>query len=155
MDKPGLRLTDPEGLLQEWSSSYSLPDPLNCYTLDTLPVFEAKSYQAFSKSGVNCILSGFSGGVRYAPVVRYTRAHVWVDETEIASFMKLTGCKPVESGANIIIFPASGKEVFADSRITNDSRVASPVQVYLDCMQLKGRGEEMAMIIYEKEIRRI
>ncbi len=31
-------------------------------------------------------------------------------------------------------------------------QVASPVQVYLDCMNLKERGEEMAEAIFAKEI---
>jgi hypothetical protein len=30
--------------------------------------------------------------------------------------------------------------------------VASPVQVFLDCMSLKGRGEEIAEAILDKEI---
>ena len=35
-----------------------------------------------------------------------------------------------------------------------ESRVASPVQVFLDCMEMKGRGEEMAETVFSKEIRK-
>ena len=38
--------------------------------------------------------------------------------------------------------------------VIDNSRVASPVQIYLDCMQLKGRGEEMAESIFNKEIKK-
>lgn len=33
-----------------------------------------------------------------------------------------------------------------------ESMVVSPLQIYLDSMQLKGRGEEMAEAILRKEI---
>ena len=97
-------------------------------------------------------LTGFSGGVRYAPVVRYTKAHVWVDRKDITDFLNLTECKKVDSGANVTVYIADSDEVFVDCREINQSRVASPVQVYLDCMQLKGRGEEMAEAVFSKEI---
>ena len=52
------------------------------------------------------------------------------------------------------MYVADSDELFFDSREINHSRVASPVQVFLDCMQLKGRGEEMAEDIFSKEIRK-
>ena len=39
-----------------------------------------------------------------------------------------------------------------DARLISDSMVVSPVQIYLDCKQMKGRGEEMAEAVLEKEI---
>ena len=68
--------------------------------------------------------------------------------------MDLTGCKEVDSGANIVVYIADSDEVFTDCREINQSIVASPLQVFLDCMQLKGRGEEMAEAVYAKEIRK-
>ena len=35
-----------------------------------------------------------------------------------------------------------------------ECRVASPVQVFLEGMHLKGRGEEMAEAVFSKEIRK-
>ena len=99
-------------------------------------------------------LTGFSGGVRYTPVVRYTKVHVWVAREYLTDFFRLTGCKQVDSGANVVVYVADSDELFFDSREINHSRVASPVQVFLDCMQLKGRGEEMAEDIFSKEIRK-
>ena len=136
MDSSGLHITDAESLMKEWSRAYEIP----------------KCYAAYRNNGVSLCLTGFSGGVRYAPVVRYTKAHVWVDRKDITDFLNLTECKKVDSGANVTVYIADSDEVFVDCREINQSRVASPVQVYLDCMQLKGRGEEMAEAVFSKEI---
>ena len=50
------------------------------------------------------------------------------------------------------MYASDSDQVFTDSRDINHSRVASPVQVFLDYMQLKGRGEEMAEAVSSKEI---
>lgn len=148
----GLHITDAETLMKEWSRSYEIQDSISCYTLDSVFMFEEKCTKAFQEQGIRLCLSGFSGGVRYAPVVRYTKAHVWVAREDLADFLKLTGCKKVDSGANVTVYIADSEEVFADRRVINQSSIASPVQVFLDCMQLKGRGEEMAEAVFSKEI---
>lgn len=152
MDSSGLHITDAESLMKEWSRAYEIPEAISCYTIESIPRFEEKCYAAYRNNGVSLCLTGFSGGVRYAPVVRYTKAHVWVDRKDITDFLNLTECKKVDSGANVTVYLADSDEVFVDCREINQSRVASPVQVYLDCMQLKGRGEEMAEAVFSKEI---
>lgn len=154
MDSSGLHITDAESLMKEWGRAYEVPESISCYTLDSIPRFEEKCFAAFRDQGTALCLTGFSGGVRYAPVVRYTKVHVWVARKDIADFLNLTGCKKVGSGANVAVYIADSDEVFADCRETGQSRVAYPVQVYLDCMQLKGRGEEMAEAVFSKEIRK-
>ena len=152
MDSSGLHITDAESLMKEWSRAYEIPEAISCYTIESIPRFEEKCYAAYRNKGVSLCLTGFSGGVRYAPVVRYTKAHVWVDRKDITDFLNLTECKKVDSGANVTVYLADSDEVFVDCREINQSTVASPVQVYLDCMQLKGRGEEMAEAVFSKEI---
>ena len=152
MDSSGLHITDADSLMKEWSRAYEMPEIISCYTLESIPSFEEKCFAAFRDQGVTLCLTGFSGGVRYTPVVRYTKAHVWVARESIADFLRLTGCKKVDSGANVAVYVSDSDEVFADSRDIDHSRVASPVQVFLDCMQLKGRGEEMAEAVFSKEI---
>ncbi len=152
MNSSGLHITDAEFLMKEWSRAYEIPEAISCYTLDSIPRFEEKCFSAFREQGVALCLTGFSGGVRYAPVVRYTKAHVWVNRKDIADFLDLTGCKKVDSGANVAVYVTDSDEVFADCREIGQSRVVSPVQVYLDCMQLKGRGEEIADAVFSKEI---
>ncbi len=152
-DRNGLRLTDPKSLLEAWSKHYSVERTIPCYTLDTMPVFEVKCSQAYQE-GIPLCLTGFSGGVRYAPVVRYHKAHVWIHSKDVPAFFQKTGCKEVDSGSNVVLYLAPGDEIFRDSREIQESRVASPVQVYLDCMQLEGRGEEMAEAVFAKAIQR-
>jgi len=152
MDSAGLHITDAEVLMREWSRAYEIQDSISCYTLDSISQFEEKCFNVFQEQNIQLCLSGFSGGVRYAPVVRYTKAHVWVSREDLPAFFDLTGCKRVDSGANVTVYIADSEEVFADRRVINKSSVASPVQVFLDCMQLKGRGEEMAEAVLSKEI---
>ena len=154
MDYAGLHITDAEALMKEWGRAYKMPENISCYTLDSIPAFEGKCFQAFREQGLELCLTGFSGGVRYTPVVRYAKVHVWVAREHLTDFISLTGCKQVESGANVVVYVADSDEAFFDCREINQSRVASPVQVFLDCMQLKGRGEEMAEAIFSKEIRK-
>ena len=132
-DRDGLRLTDPKSLLEVWSKQYSVERTIPCYTLDPLPVFEAKCFQAY-QDGIQVCLTGFAGGVRYAPVVRYHKAHIWIHSKDVPAFFQKTGCKEVDSGPNVILYLTPGEEVFQGSRTIRNSRVASPVQVYLDCM---------------------
>ena len=150
----GLRITDAGSLLKEWSQAWSVDSGniLRCYTLDPIPVFEEKLGQAVLEKQLKACLTSFSGGARYAPVVRYTKAHVWVAAEDISHLMEVTGLKEVDTGSNVTIYIAESKELFIDSRTIKGVSVVSPVQIYLDCMQLKGRGEEMAEAVLNKEI---
>lgn len=152
MTGEGLRITDEESLMQEWSKMYSFPEGIvRCYAIGSLAVFEGRLKEIREKYGIESYLTGFSGGVRYAPVVRYSRIHILVKPEEIEEFINLTECRRVEEGANILILPAR-EEMITGARLQKGDWVASPVQVFLDCMQIKGRGEEMAKGVLYKEI---
>ena len=152
MDSSGLHISDAESLMKEWSRAYSVEETINCYTLDDISEFEKRCSDLFKKNTIKFCLTGFSGGVRYAPVVRYTKEHFWIARSDVEEFLAETGCKKVDSGANIVLYIADSDEVFIDCREINKNIVASPVQVYLDCAQLKGRGEEIAEAVFMKEI---
>lgn len=51
-----------------------------------------------------------------------------------------------------MIYPLDEVSYQARSQIKDGASVVSPIQVYLDCMQLKGRGEELAEAVIEREI---
>lgn len=151
-DRDGMKITDARALLQEWSHVYVPPQEIGCYTLDALPEFEKRFAEICTGVNIRACLTGFAGGVRYAPVVRYNKVHVLAHTEDIATLLEATGCKTVESGANIVIYVADAEAFYTDSRIVDGVNVASPVQVYLDCMRLQGRGEEMAEAVFDKEI---
>lgn len=154
MEKDGLHIVDAAGLLREWSKNYKI-DPemvINAYSIDSIPEIEKKCSEVIISDSFDGCLTAFSGGVRYTPVVRYTKVHLWMSKDHVVKFMEKAGIKPVESGSNIAIYLTDSDDRFIDSRVVNGYRVASPVQTYLDCMNLRGRGEEMAEAIYSKEI---
>ena len=152
----GLRILDAEAIMRAWSNAYSskvvAADVLDCYSLDSLPAFEEKSQEIRIKHGIDSYLTGIAGGVRYAPVVRYNKVHLIIRQEDANEFIQAAGCKVVDSGANIQIHVVNSDELLYDARELNGYLVASPIQIYLDCMKLKGRGEEVANAIFAKEI---
>ena len=152
----GLRIVEPESIMRAWSKCYSDSETDNevieCYTLNSLSIFENSLKEIKSKYGIKSYLTGISGGVRYAPVVRYNKVHIMVREEDKSLFFKYAECKQVDSGANIQIMVVKSNELLHDARNINGYQIASPVQIYLDCMKYKGRGEEIAEKILIKEI---
>jgi hypothetical protein len=156
MSPDGLQVLKPQAIMHAWSEAYEQKsasfEVLDCHTLLPIPEFEAMVRQIKVDSGIDCHLTGFAGGVRYAPVVRYNKVHLLVRERELNAFLDAAACKQVASGANVQIHVLPSDEMLHDARNIKDQQIASPVQVYLDCMRLKGRGEEMAEAILKKEI---
>ena len=150
----GVKITDIESLMKEWARVYSgkKEEAYECYSLDNIAEIEEKLERMKEECGIAYYLTGFTGGVRYAPVVRYNKIHVYIKPEDIKEAMDYLGCKIVESGANLSIIEPYDECVLKDSRIMKGSHVVSPVQIYLDCMGLKGRGEELANAILIKEI---
>lgn len=152
--KEGYLLKNPEMLLREWSKSYGNKEvtAYNCYTLDNISSFEKKLQLLKEDVGIESYLTGFAGGVRYAPVVRYNKVHVFISPEDILEAIRYLDVKEVNSGANVVIFAMDNDSYIKDSREINRDSVVSPIQIYLDSMQLKGRGEELAEAILRKEI---
>jgi hypothetical protein len=62
--------------------------------------------------------------------------------------------KEVTSGANVTLFVPYDEGVFYGTRQIDGIYIASPVQVYLDLIELKGRGPEAAQAILDEVIKR-
>ena len=152
--KDGYRLKDPESLLREWSNTYGKKEnpAYACYSLDNISVFENKLETLKRDTGIISYLTGLAGGVRYTPVVRYNKVHMYIEAEDIPEAIQYLGMKEVSSGSNVILYPLENDSYVMGCREIEGSIVVSPVQIYLDCMQLKGRGEEMAEAILQKEI---
>lgn len=97
-------------------------------------------------TGIDSYLTGLSGGVRYTPVVRYNKVHVYIAPEDIQEAIRYLDMKEVNSGSNVVIFPLENDSYIKDCRVIGDSAVVSPLQIHLDCMQIKGRGEEMVTL---------
>lgn len=150
----GYRIIDPESLLLEWSKDYGKKEmtAYSCYSLDNISVIEERLKNLKKDMGIDSYLTGLSGGVRYAPVVRYNKVHVYIAPEDIQEAISYLDMKEVNSGSNVVILPLENDSYIKDCRVIGDSAVVSPLQIYLDCMQIKGRGEEMAEAVLRKEI---
>ena len=148
----GYKVIDPESLLLEWSKDYGKKEITSyaCYSLDNISAIEERLKELKTDTGIDSYLTGLSGGVRYTPVVRYNKVHVYIAPEAI----RYLDMKEVNSGSNVVIFPLENDSYIKDYRVIGESAVVSPLQIYLDCMQIKGRGEEMADAVLKKEILR-
>ncbi len=150
----GYKVIDPESLLLEWSKEYAKKEITSyaCYSLDNISVIEQRLKKLKMDMGIDTYLTGLSGGVRYTPVVRYNKVHVYIAPEDIREAIRYLDMKEVNRGSNVLIFPLENDSYIRDYRVIDDSTVVSPLQIYLDCMQIKGRGEEMADAVLKKEI---
>lgn len=150
----GIQIIDVKAILKEWSKVYSgkYSDIYECYSLDSIPELESKLEKMRKECSIEYYLTGFAGGVRYAPVVRYNKIHCYIAAEDIKEAIRYLECKRVDTGANIVFMIPYDECVLIENKRINHFNVVSPVQEYLDCMQLKGRGEELAEAILTKEI---
>lgn len=150
----GYRMIDPESLLLEWSKTYGKKEltACSCYSLDNVAVVEERLKKLKKEMGIDSYLTGLSGGVRYTPVVRYNKVHVYIAPEDIQEAISYLDMKEVNSGPNVVILPLENDSYIRNYRVIGESAVVSPLQIYLDSMQIKGRGEEMAEAVLRKEI---
>lgn len=150
----GLLLKNPENLLVEWSenSKYLKNTSVNYYTLKSISDIEADLAMACDGEGIRYALTCFSGAARYAPSVRYQRAMAYVSR-DVDRIAKILSLKEVTSGANVALLIPYDEGVLYGARSIDGVYVASPVQVYLDLLEVKGRGEEAAQAILDEVIR--
>jgi hypothetical protein len=150
----GFRLSDPGVLLTEWGANYrSSRNAVNdFYSLKDTAQAETEIAKTCDKLAVTYGFSGFSGAARLAPAVRYQRVTVYVADG-LDALVEDLGLKPVSSGANVSLLAPYDAGVFYASRRIGAATIVSPIQVYLDLLTMKGRGEEAATAILEEVIK--
>ncbi|OMF25638.1 hypothetical protein BK133_21340 [Paenibacillus sp. FSL H8-0548] len=150
----GFYVSKPKDLLYDWAKVYHMkPNTvIECYSIDPIPQIEGKLMRMREVKGVDYALTGFSGGVRYSPIVRYNKVHVYIPLQDLQESIDYLGLKEVESGSNVSIIVPYDPCVLLDTRELLAARIASPVQICLELLGLKGRGEEAAIGILDGEI---
>lgn len=148
-DSAGFRLTDAVALLSDWSKNYDIRQNSihDFYSLKSVPDIETELAEFCSREGITYALTGFSGGARYAPAVRYQRATAYVADDTLAAVADALGLKEVSSGANVSLISLVDRNLLYGSQLIDGASVASPSQVYLDLISLRARGEEAAEAI--------
>lgn len=149
----GFSLQNVKELIKAWAEVYHTKSNsvMEYYAFQAIPEFEQQLVQMRNKLGIEYALTGFAGGARYAPVVRYKKIHFYIYQRELQKAVEYLECKKVESGANISIFIPYDSCVLLHTREIKGDVVVSPVQICLDLMGLKGRGEEAAHAVMAKE----
>jgi hypothetical protein len=152
----GFALTDPFALLEEWAQNYNYRrnQVQEFYAMQSVSDFEYELGQVCQREGISYGLTGLSGAARFAPVVRYQRAMAYVDE-DLQHLTSRLGIKPVSSGSNVTLLSPYDEGVFYASEELDGSLVVSPVQVYLDLMSYRGRGQEAAEAVRDRVIEAI
>jgi hypothetical protein len=145
LQQNGFSLAEPWKLLEEWSNAYAYRknEVRNFYSLKSIPEIEANLARICSEKGIEYAMTGFSGAARFAPTVRYNRVMAYVYKMP-ENMVSLLDLKEVESGANVMLLGPYDEGVFYGTRVIDDIRIVSPVQIYLDLKSYKGRGEEAA-----------
>ena len=141
-------------MLAEWAENYRIERsaPVEYYSLKTIPQIEAELARASQRISGRFAFSGFSAAVRLAPAVRYQRVTAYV-LGDLPALADHVGLKPVSSGANVTLMQPYDEGVFYGAREVEGAPVVSPVQMYLDLTQTRGRGEEAASAILEEVIK--
>jgi hypothetical protein len=150
----GFSLRDPRALLDEWSENYSYRKNMvhDYYALGGISEIEEALAEACRELSIKYALTGFSGVARLAPTVRYQRVMTYVmgGIDELAQRIDLKG---VTSGANVSLLVPYDNGVFYGSEVSNSYTMASSIQIYLDLLGFRGRGEEAAEALMEQVIR--
>jgi hypothetical protein len=157
-----LHLRDPVNLLENWGTKYRGPaEQLPMYFRGDVEAAEEAVARWCTDTNLSHALAGFSAAWRLAPEVRYNVGAVYVEprgwDAEMLEKLKSHHhCKPVETGANILLWHPFDTSVLVGSRRPSPSElpVTSPLQTFLDLKQVAGRGEDAAVAVYEKYLRR-
>jgi hypothetical protein len=153
----GMLLLKPADLLAEWSNNYSYDKNSvhDYYSLKQPADIENELANFCLNNNIKYALTGFSGANRTAPSVRQQRVMAYVSEIS-ESLENALQLKKVNSGANVSLLVPYDDGVFYRSESENNNiniRVVSPIQLYLDLKNFKGRGEEAAETIFNQVIK--
>lgn len=145
----GLALVEPSGALDAWAEAFRRrrSDVHDFYSFGSLQEAEQRLAEAAGAAGARYALAEFSGAERIAPHVRYSRAAAYVEAGALEEVARRAELRAVETGPNVRLFEPFDDGVFLGASEIGGLRVAHPVQLYLDLMQAKGRGEEAAAFL--------
>jgi len=153
VEREGISLIEPLSLLTEWSQNYDYRKNSvgTFYSPKDVAAIEADLSKSCGQEKITYALTGFSGAARFAPAVRYPRVYAYVEGGE-RNIPSLINVKEVPSGANVILLAPYDEGIFYGACEIDGVQVVNPIQNYLDLKGIKGRGEEAANALLEKEI---
>lgn len=152
-DQKKFKLIKPEKLLDEWVKNYSYNKNIikNYYSLDDTKTIESNITNYCNAKKIKFAFTLTSGASLVAPFLRYNRVFVYVSEN-IETIAKDLNFKEVSSGPNVSILKPYDEGVFYKLQIIDGVKVVCNIQLYLDLINYKERGEEAANFLYEQRI---
>lgn len=149
----GFNLSNPEALLKDWAENYDFQghERHDFYTMSTLIEAESRVSKICEEANIKSALTGFSAANRLAPMVKGQKSIIFVSR-DVVEIGKEVDFKPVDTGANISLIKPYDSGVFWDRGKYQDVQIATPIQVYLDLQQMRGRGEEAAEFLFKEVI---
>ena len=153
-EKKKALLNRPEDLLNKWAESYSFRKNKvgDFFGLGEPKELERRIAKYCAERKIPYALTLFSGAALVAPFARYTRGFIYVGG-DIQELAESAGLKKVSSGPNLTILEPYDEGIFYGIREIEGLMVACDVQLYLDLVGYRGRGEESAKFLLEQRIR--
>jgi hypothetical protein len=151
----GFILSQPESLLEDWASQYDfeLNKQYNFYTMKPLSEIETQIHEICTGANINEAVTGFSAANRLAPMVKGQKSTIYISQ-DISEVAEQAGLKSVDTGENITLIQPYDAGVLWDKRSVQGVLIATPVQIYLDLKQMRGRGDEAADFLFQEVIRK-
>lgn len=150
----GTTLGKPEELLRAWANKIVQEKSIvvGVYAPGEPTAIEQALSKFCENEGIRYALTQFSGAARVAPFTRYNRGSAYVD-LDPKSVVQRLGWKAVDTGANFALPWPFDDGIWYGTRQVDHDWVVSDIQLFLDLMQSKGRGEEAATSLLEQRLR--
>ena len=153
-DQKYLKLARPQELLTNWAEKYSFRQNriYDFFSSRNIREIENELSKYCRDKNIGYALTLFSGAALVAPFARYIRGFAYV-KNNIEEIAKALELRKVESGANFTLIEPYDEGVFYGSREIDNTTVVGDIQLYLDLVSYKGRGEESAQFLFEQKIK--
>jgi len=147
-------LSRPQELLGKWADNYSFRKNTlyDCFSIKSAREVEQDLSEYCQEKRIPYAFALFSGAALVAPFTRYTRGFVYVKDN-IENIVNSLELKRVNSGANFTLMQPYDDGVFYGKREMKNYAVVSDIQLYLDLVSYKGRGEESAKFLLEQRLK--
>ena len=152
--KGGIKLSKPGELLDQWRKAYSYEknEITRYYSSSPAAEIERRVASFGARTGTPYQMTMFSGASRVAPFVRYNFAAFYFSGS-MPELERELAIGPTSSGANVWVLRPFDDGVYYGMQNRDGISIASNVQLYLDLINFKGRGEEQAAAIRERVLR--
>lgn len=147
----GLRLTQPDALLDAWRDDGLLPPSvaLRGYTLKHGKALEAAMEAVFADPALNgdsrVLLASHSVARRAAPYARIAGEFFYASEVGIRLLKRHLDLATADKGENITIYRPSDEGLWMETmKVSHDMMGTGPIQTYLDLLTTGERGREAA-----------